>query len=283
MKTFVITEEEKNDIINKYRSNTTKRLMLESGCGSGLQPPKIGSNIKIIYNEDTDLLEIDGMEYDPPNKLIDNQELVYGDKQDVLPHGEYECWGNVVGAAIVKNGKFTGYSAEGVQTLPGLTRCGGSFFSVANITISKDGSWVVSENNHGFKPSFEYYKLVNKSTKKSEGPVYKYTITDNSLINSQIPNDIIISPAPDIVLNGGIGQFKLGKSLYSVDFSKYISKSGKFFLLSENANALAKFNPDYEIKPNTQWVAFVDNKYNGDIIYVSKKGITVDSFIMKNK
>jgi hypothetical protein len=123
-----------------------------------------------------------------------------------------------------------------------------------------------------------FYKNVGYKPKEVSTPTVAYTINEESLSSASIPSQVIQASAPIVKPIGGKGVFYLGaqndpKSTYGYDFSKTLPNiSGKYYLLTENAEFLNSKFPDFKAKPKTQWVGFVDQTMTGNIIYTTNEG-----------
>ena len=164
--------EYKNRFYNLMESTLgdVKPLITESGCGSGDIDPEVGTNIKIIYNRQGDNLEINGEEYScydlsKEENKFDVKDFSNGESP--LEEGSYEAWGTPAGAALVKNGVFTGYGIEQTNYSDPYTELNGSdsrcgtTIGITDITISDEGVWSVGTTANDTREggSTIYYKF----------------------------------------------------------------------------------------------------------------------------
>jgi len=156
------------NILMESTMGDVRPLLNESSCGSGDNiEPITGSNIEIIYGDDTDILKINGEEV-WSGSLIKNKTKT---ETKTLSDGEYEAWGNRLGAALVTGGRFVGYSinpACTINTLPGSTRCPGSKYGVNKIIIKK-GHWYFDGENKDTNDCSGYNDM-----KPERELIYKY-------------------------------------------------------------------------------------------------------------
>lgn len=111
----------------------------------------------------------------------------------------------------------------------------------------------------------------------SQTPIY--TITEKSLINSQIPSSVIQASAPQTMVVNGRGSFKIQgtNDLYGYDFSSILSTiNGEYYFVSESSEYLNKnYAGKYNAKEGTQYCGFVDEDAYGRIIYIGADGKSI--------
>jgi len=135
-------------------------------------------------------------------------------------------------------------------------------------------------------PTENVYKIFFKESgyKPKEAQTPAYTITENSLVSSQIPA-VIINAAPPLTNSvGGKGKFKIEGSndLYAYDLSSKLPRAeGEYYFICETSDYLNQNYPGkYNAKEGTQYCGLVDEDAYGNILYVNNDGKVVTGVIM---
>ena len=181
-----------------------------------------------------------------------------------LPDGTYKKNGSGYQIDLMdSDGKtFTGYSIITKNGIRGMWN--GEEVEIVSKALG-EAVYKIFFKNSGYKP------------KQAQTPIY--TITENTLINSQIPAAVIQASAPQTMVVNGRGSFKIqgANDLYGYDFSSILSTiNGKYYFVSESSDYLNKnYAGKYNAKEGTQYCGFVDEDAYGRIIYIGADGKSI--------
>jgi hypothetical protein len=243
----------------KIREQHTGGMKVMSNSFTRLVNGKLG-HINPLLNEQTDIDNFFEKDYVKP--LTDQ-----GFKQvnEInLPDGIYKKNGSGYQIDLMdSDGKtFTGYSIVTKNGIRGMWN--GEEVEIVSKTLG-EAVYKIFFKNSGYKP------------KQAQTPIY--TITENSLINSQIPASVIQAPAPQTTVVNGRGSFKIQGSndLYGYDFSSKLSTiNGKYYFVSESSEYLNQnYAGKYNAKEGTQFCCFLDEDSYGKILYIGADGKSI--------